>query len=82
MIANLQRRARLQVNPDTLLRLRMKRLLTQRTLADLADVSRYTISRIENGAHNAGSDPLVIARLARALEVSPEVLCHGGGLVA
>jgi len=52
--------------------LRQRRLLTIEQLASRANVSKNTISRIENGAERI--HPNTIRRLAQALDVEPEAL--------
>lgn len=51
-------------------RLRIRRALTQQQLADLADVSRSTIDRIERG-NGASTTTATIEALARALQIPP-----------
>lgn len=52
--------------------LRRCRGMRQESLAEAADVSNMTISRIENGT--TAMNILTLKRIARALEVAPEEL--------
>ena len=49
--------------------------LTQRELADLAEVSPGTVYRLESGLR--GAYPVTVRKLASALEVSPAEVVRG-----
>jgi DNA-binding XRE family transcriptional regulator len=56
-----------------LLQWRQARFLSQEQLADLAGVTRVTVSRLENGLMEA--NPVTLHKLARGLKLSvPELL--------
>jgi HTH-type transcriptional regulator, repressor for puuD len=59
---------RRQILGQNVTRLRMIRKLTQESLAELVDVDRRYIQRIEAGTANPGID--VLAKLKKALAVS------------
>lgn len=52
--------------------LRLARRLTQEKLAQKADLTVYTVCRIENGHHEPNAK--TTRKLARALEVTPAAL--------
>jgi transcriptional regulator with XRE-family HTH domain len=55
--------------------IRIKRLLTQLEVANLAGLTPGTISRIERfGVEGARVSPTTLRRLAKALDVTPEAL--------
>lgn len=56
-------------------RLRQARGISQERLAELAGLHRTYVSSVERGARNISIDN--IARLAKALDVSPEKLLGG-----
>ena len=58
-------------------RLRMERGLTQDELAELAEIDRRYVERIEAGTANPGID--VICRLRQALQVSWDEMLRGLG---
>ena len=55
--------------------LRKKRKLTQEKLAEMADLSKQTISRAEKGQRELGAHN--VGRVAKALEVSADYLLTG-----
>ena len=58
---------------QTIRTLRLRKALSQQDLAREAGINVATVSRLESGA-TAEARPITIRRLARALDVSPEVL--------
>ena len=58
-------------------RARRAAYLTQQALADAADTSQETVSRIESGTHAPGSE--LLQRIAVALNVTTDWLLSGSG---
>lgn len=63
----IRNRATLEAFGLRLRRLRDERKLSQQALADISDIAKPTIQRIEKGTISAGLD--VLASLAKALEI-------------
>lgn len=63
---------------DNLRTLRLARGLTQPALAEKADIEQSYLSKLENGRSKPSED--VLARLANALETSPEALANDDNL--
>jgi transcriptional regulator with XRE-family HTH domain len=61
-----------EVNVDKLKALRRQRVLTLRELEQRSGVAYNTIWHLENGKR--GAQPRTLRKLARALDVEPEVL--------
>ncbi|MGH8373133.1 MAG: helix-turn-helix domain-containing protein [Gammaproteobacteria bacterium] len=60
---------------DNLRTLRLTRGFTQPALAEKADIEQSYLSKLENGRSKPSED--VLARLANALETTPEALANG-----
>ena len=58
---------------------RRRRALTQRELAELSNVGKPTISRIERGDFEESPRPTTVRKLADALNVEPRWLLFGEG---
>ncbi len=65
-----------RISGDRLRRVRDKRLLSQRELAERADLSPTTILKLESGRIDE-PHPRTIRKLADALEVDPAELIRG-----
>ncbi len=67
----------MQINPETLKKLRNKNGFSQQTLADATEtgVSKKTIARIESGK-GGGTRGSTVQELAKALRVKPEILAQ------
>jgi transcriptional regulator with XRE-family HTH domain len=65
----------LEVNTAKLRRLRRQAALSQQELAERAEITQETISRLERGHHAARGSTL--RRLAKALGVQPHELMKG-----
>jgi transcriptional regulator with XRE-family HTH domain len=63
---------RTTVNSETIRRLRLGALLTQRDLAERSGVSRVTISKYES--QGGSPSPLSIRKIAEALDADPRDL--------
>jgi transcriptional regulator with XRE-family HTH domain len=66
-----------EVNVDRLKALRHQRVLTLRELEQRSGVAYNTIWHLENGKR--GAQPRTLRKLARALDVEPEVLVKTEG---
>ena len=66
----------MQINSETLKKLRNKNGLSQQTLADASGVSKKTIARIESGKEKGEPRGDTVKLLAKALRVKPEVLAE------
>jgi transcriptional regulator with XRE-family HTH domain len=66
----------MEVDMARLRELRRRRVLTLEELAEKAGVGRNTIWRLEHGV--MGAQPRTIRKLAKALNVEPEVLVKMG----
>ena len=66
-----------EVNVDRLKALRHRRVLTLRELEQRSGVAYNTIWHLENGKR--GAQPRTLRKLARALDVEPEVLVKTEG---
>ena len=66
-----------EVNVDRLKALRHQRVLTLRELERRSGVAYNTIWHLENGKR--GAQPRTLRKLARALDVEPEVLVKTEG---
>jgi transcriptional regulator with XRE-family HTH domain len=66
-----------EVNVGRLKALRHQRVLTLRELEQLSGVAYNTIWHLENGKR--GAQPRTLRKLARALDVEPEVLVKTEG---
>jgi transcriptional regulator with XRE-family HTH domain len=66
----------MEVDMARLRELRRRRVLTLEELAQKAGVGRNTIWRLEHGV--MGAQPRTIRKLAKALDVEPEVLVKTG----
>jgi transcriptional regulator with XRE-family HTH domain len=67
----------MEVNVETLIRLREDQVLSQRELARMAGLSQGTVWRLENGF--AEAYPSTIRKLADALGVEPRDLVRREG---
>ncbi len=66
----------MQINPETLKKLRKKNGFSQQTLADASGVSKKTIARIEGGKGKVEPRGDTVKLIAKALRVKPEVLAQ------
>ena len=66
----------MQINSETLKKLRNKNGLSQQTLADASGVSKKTIARIESGKEKGEPRGDTVKLLAKALRVKPEILAE------
>ena len=64
----------MQINPETLKKLRKTKGFSQQTLADTSGVAKKTIARIETGKGEPRG--ATVQELAKALRVKPEVLAE------
>jgi transcriptional regulator with XRE-family HTH domain len=67
----------MEVDMAMLRELRRRKVLTLEELAEKAGVGRNTIWRLEHGV--MGAQPRTIRKLAKALDVEPEVLVKTEG---
>lgn len=66
----------MQINPETLKKLRKKEALSQETLANESGVAKKTIARIESGKGKNEPRGSTVKLLAKALRVEPKVLAQ------
>ena len=66
----------MEVNVSRVKELRAERVMSLRELAELANVSKDTIWRLESGT-STDAHPSTIRKLARALSVEPAELTKG-----